>query len=680
MKITCLAGRAVLLLFILAISAGSIESRAQESQAEPAETKTGQMSLRKTVGVRIYKGREVEGENRLIAPGDSLWRILIQERGLPEKRFSQYVVVIRGLNPQIKRPNFLRVGDNVFIPLRPDEVVASGVAPQELPGKAVAIARGATKGYRVKRGDHLYQILRDQLGIYDEKELAVYYALTKDLNPNKKEWNILQEGEVIRLPTTAEVSEVASASSQRQAARRDAEVKSSEKEVKPKQAKAAEKAQDRVVQKEQRAGTGSKGSSMARQPKESEAKKEAVPKAPATFPRDHEAPLAKQNGDSERSPSVADVEPAEPASPKEFTNPPLDYARQLSAKDNMSLINRIAHALGGETESNGEETFKLPDGTVRLDRSAYPVIYSPKLRQRVVMDPQNNIPPSLKKKLDDPRVAAPVLALSQESSLQEAVDQLLSRLGYQPLPEDRPVVIQEKGVAYEARGSWMALAPQESNKTQEILVITLTNHNGEIPEYLKSELARKGLHLEDVVLPSRASGTGASVNSDGQKFLRQTKRWPRDKKDLVDALLLAHGIPFGVLETVSVHLHDGLRVDRRVDRLFNLRGKRTALFFEHVEPEIKSALEEKEGTRVIELDLSSLAPRALIAKMLTELGEKVSYQQHRFAVGNGNPERLNISAWGFLVTRHSMFITDREIPKPIQRFFFEKGLDIVYFQ
>jgi len=226
----------------------------------------------------------------------------------------------------------------------------------------------------------------------------------------------------------------------------------------------------------------------------------------------------------------------------------------------------------------------------------------------------------------------------------------------------------------------MALAPQESNKTQEILVITLTNHDGEIPEYLKAELARKGLHLEDVVLPSTAARAGAAVNNDGQKFLRQTKKWPRDKKELVDALLLAHGIPFGVLETVPVQLHDALRIDKRVDRLFDLRGKRTVLFFEHVEPEVKSALEKKEGTRVIELGLSSLSPRALIAKMLAALGENVSYRQHRFAAGNGNPERLNISAWGFLVPRHSMFITDREIPEPIQRFFFEKGLDIVYFQ
>jgi hypothetical protein len=670
MKTTSLTASATFLLFILSVSAGAVESRAQESQPESAETKTGQMSLRKAVGVRSYKGREVEGENRAIAPGDSLWRILIREKGLPEKRFSQYVVVIRGLNPQIRSPNVLRVGDNVFIPLRPDEVVESGTTPQGSPGKKAPVARGTTTDYRVKRGDHLYQILREQLGIYDEKELAVYYALTKDLNPDKKEWDILQEGELIRLPTTGETSEVASASNRGRAASGAAETKSTEKEVKPNQARVAKRAKNLVVQKQQPAGRG-KGLSA-------KTNKEALPKAHATLPPDHEGRLGGQ--DSERTPAGVDSEPAEPALPKPLANPPLDYARRLSAKDNVPLINRIAHALGGETESQGEEIFKLPDGTVRLDRSDYPVIYSPKLGQRVVMDPRNHIPSSLKKKLDDPRVAAPVLALTEKGTLQEAVDQLLSRLGYQPLPESRPVVIQEKGIAYEARGSWMALAPQESNKTQEILVITLTNHNGEIPEYLKAELARKGLHLEDVVLPSATSRAGGSADNDGQKFLRQTKRWPRDKKELVDALLLAHGIPFGVLETVSVHLHDGLRVDKRVDRLFNLRGKRTALFFEHVEPEIKSALEEEEATRVIELGLSSLTRRDLIAKMLADLGEKVPYRQHRFAAGNGNPERLNISAWGFLVTRHSMFITDREIPEPIQRFFFEKGLDIVYFQ
>ena len=132
--------------------------------AESASPESGQITLRKSIGERQYKGKTVEGEERRIAPGDSLWRILIQEKGLSSKRFGEYIVVIRGLNPQLAPNGALRVGDFVFIPLRPDEVVE---AQPTSPPKRMAAApaqggRGATEDYQVKTGEHLYQILRER--------------------------------------------------------------------------------------------------------------------------------------------------------------------------------------------------------------------------------------------------------------------------------------------------------------------------------------------------------------------------------------------------------------------------------------------------------------------------------------------------------------------------------------
>ena len=43
-------------------------------------------------------------------------------------------------------------------------------------------------------------------------------------------------------------------------------------------------------------------------------------------------------------------------------------------------------------------------------------------------------------------------------------------------------------------------------------------------------------------------------------------------------------------------------------------------------------------------------------------------------------DRLTVTAWGFHLQRRSMFVTDRQIPAGLHRFFFEKGLEIVYFQ
>ena len=105
------------------------------------------------------------------------------------------------------------------------------------------------------------------------------------------------------------------------------------------------------------------------------------------------------------------------------------------------------------------------------------MVYSPALRQKVVIDPDGKIPASLRSKLADPRVGTAIVPMANGVSIRDAVGQLLAGLGYQSLPTDRPVIIQEEGVAYEAKGSWMALAPEQSNKTQEVYVISLTEES-----------------------------------------------------------------------------------------------------------------------------------------------------------------------------------------------------------
>ena len=160
----------------------------------------------------------------------------------------------------------------------------------------------------------------------------------------------------------------------------------------------------------------------------------------------------------------------------------------------------MVESLGNEVRRDGQETVTLREGTVRVDRTSYPVVYNPKLQQRIILDPEEKIPDSLKSKLTDPSVYTAVFPVTRTASLQESVSQLLSRLGYQSLPTDRPVVIQEAGIAIEARGNWMALAPEESNKAQEIFVIALTDNPQDIPDYLRKELSTRGLHFKDILL------------------------------------------------------------------------------------------------------------------------------------------------------------------------------------
>src|SRR5215510_6872399 len=95
------SGKIGLKLLLLSLAVVT-QTYAQESTRDRVQNETGPLMLQKRAQSREYQGREVEGEDKRIGPGDSIWRILVKEKGLSENRFSQYLVIIRGLNPKIR--------------------------------------------------------------------------------------------------------------------------------------------------------------------------------------------------------------------------------------------------------------------------------------------------------------------------------------------------------------------------------------------------------------------------------------------------------------------------------------------------------------------------------------------------------------------------------------------------
>ena len=600
------------------------QDKSPAAGSEPAE-----ISLRKSVQSKSYQGKPVDGEERRIGRGDSLWRILVEEKGVPEKRFASYLVIIRGLNPQVKNLDVLRVGDKIFVPLRPEQLLEERAANDGADEEQNRPGAGATVNYRIKAGEHLYQVLRDQLKLSNQRQIAQYFHLVKDLNPERSNWDLLVEGQVIRLPV-------------------------------------ARRAQDAVAAK----SAVDSNLVVAAKPEPSVIADSKTDGAPVTA----SAPAAGIAADSKpRGEALVAPKPAAPIDRRAILRSP--------ARENLALFAKVAESMGSQMQQSGEEVIALNEGAIRFDKKNYPVIFNPTLKQRVVIDPNDTIPASLRNKLGDAAIGAPVLSMGSGVTVRDAVAQLLSGLGYQALPADRPVIVHEDGISYEALGDWMALAPEENNKAQEIFVISLADEGPQLPEYLRAQLAKKGLHLKDVFIAPTTAALVDDGKKDSKDVFARVKTWPRDKKEIVDSLLLSFGIAFGVAETLSVELQSGLRLEARTDRVFDLSGKRTALFFQRADPEISKALQDKNGVRTLELELGALSAREVISRLLNLLGDQASYREHRFgATHGGASDRLTVTASGFYLPNRSMFITDRNIPVGLHRFFFDKGLEIVYFQ
>ncbi len=529
-----------------------------------------QLTLRKSVKERHYQGRAVEGEERMIGRGDSLWRILIEEKGLPETRFSRYLKVIEALNPHLRSVKTLRAGERIFIPNRPDDLLGTGSPPK----------KGSSHLYRVKPGDYLYKLLREQIGAESTEERRDLLKQIKKLNPRRKNWSRLLAGETIVLP------------SQGKAVR----------------AEAAKAEKPTVV-------VGS------------------------------------------------------------------DFGKQIPARQNVNLLEQIMGALGNKLQREGEETLSLRQGTVRINRASYPMIQNPKTARKVFLDLEGKIPPSLQTEMKTASEAISVVTLKPGTSLHDAINQLLSSLGFEFLSPNRPVVILEGGTGLQVKGEWMVTAPDTMGENHEVLVISLTDINSVTPDYLKTYLASKGTTMQEILLPSaHPVPVSRPTDTGNQPAAGSIETWPSAKEALVDALLSDYQIPFSRGYKASLVLREGIELDALVDRLFEYRGNKIALLFRLIPEDVGTALQQGEAAKAVGLDLQSLSLRDLISRLLEVLGEKTAYQEHRFFVFEGaGKDKLVITISGFYLPQRSLLITDGQIPQPLQRFFVDKGLRIAYF-
>src|SRR5262249_12144814 len=337
--------RVAALVLAAATAVWPIHAAAQDKgdAQEPA-----QLEMRRSVKTREYKGQNLAGEERVVKPRDSLWRILVVEKGLSDKRFARYVFLVTQLNPNLKKADVLQVGDTLFIPIQPDEALGLKSLPGA--GPAIAADKDATIMYEVKKGDQLFKVLRDQAGI-PQAEIKGAIERAKALNPQKKNWDTLLVGEKLRLPAGG-----AAAMSVEQAV--------------------------------------------------------AMP------------------GD------------ARPVG--------VDYGRKVSAQENLEVLQSVMSALGRQTQLDGEEVVKLKEGTVHIDRRAYPVVQSPG-GPRAILDIQNRINTALRATMEADAPGLPLVSVKKGASLHDTVASLLARLGFQSLPSNQPVVIQDNGVAVQVK-------------------------------------------------------------------------------------------------------------------------------------------------------------------------------------------------------------------------------------
>jgi len=228
----------------------------------------------------------------------------------------------------------------------------------------------------------------------------------------------------------------------------------------------------------------------------------------------------------------------------------------------------------------------------------------------------------------------------------------------------------------------MVTTPEQGSGKSEMWIISLSDGARRTPEYLQNYFSLKGMNLKEVLLPSPPGlPSSAPANSSMKNIGVSVETWPKDKEALVDRFLESYSIVAKKDQRISLLLKEGIRLETKVDRIFEHRGKQNGIVFHTLGEEVKKALLEKEGIKAIELDFDGISTRSVLGRLLISVGELVSYESHLFpALDGGAKERMVLEIPGFYLPRRLAFLTDREIPKELQPFFSAKGIRLIFFR
>ncbi|MDI6742026.1 MAG: LysM peptidoglycan-binding domain-containing protein [Smithella sp.] len=126
--------------------------------------------------------------------GDTLSSIIRNIPGITEDDLFNNYEIIKELNPNLKNPDRLEVGQSLVLPGRP---ITDGPETERI--SRSDISRPAFQSYKIKTGDTLYKIIRRELKVDPARTKQTLQTL-KAINPNIHNVNRIYAGDVIKLP------------------------------------------------------------------------------------------------------------------------------------------------------------------------------------------------------------------------------------------------------------------------------------------------------------------------------------------------------------------------------------------------------------------------------------------------------------------------------------------------
>jgi len=529
----------------------------------------------------------------------------------------------------------------------------------EVEGKKVL-----TDAYKIKEGDHLWQLFRER-GLLEKRNLSELLALLKNLNQSLANLDLVHPGQEIIIPLTI------------------APVKGG--------AKTSRKPPETVISLDQLKDmdlenyTVKPGDSLSkivsnRYDIPSKAlyteyldlvkKLNPAVEDPNLIYPDQKIRLPVYTPQVVRLP----IKESKPAPP-----PPVERIDDAARKELSSLgqqLETVFHEMGEEWVNSGQHFIPLKSGgQVTFNAESFPVI-NLSTGNRVIVDLYREMPSKMAQVIQSDWANYHITQLEKGIDLKEALGRILPLCGYFEIyPSGEPLDL-DGDIAVRITADYVIkpAPPSSEDQRSQMIVISLTDPlTPKIPVGIKTFLEGFGIRMieypPDAPPPTITEIPGKILKPGDQTF------------DLIEILLKLTGQQYSKAKEIPVYQgrEENLNLMIKADFLMNIRGKDAIIDFSGLGPEIISLLEEH-GFEILSLT-GEKDPIALASRTLQFLGIGFEAEPPAFMATNRTESpniRMTIPGITFFdSTGQPVFITPLNLPDALAGFLSQKGYKVL---
>jgi hypothetical protein len=355
-----------------------------------------------------------------------------------------------------------------------------------------------------------------------------------------------------------------------------------------------------------------------------------------------------------------------------FTDEPLSE-EELEIKQ---MLTKMTRQLGGSDTSTGVEVITVDDSaTLRLDHTAFPA-YSFPGGKKVVLDLGGRLPEAMHTVISGHWDNAEVVSVQARDDMETIIGRVLEVCGFYKVEKDADYTVNRDAVQISVTGNWIVF---RDNSLRNVFVINLARDgNPSITPALRSYLSGIGLDVMDVGLDavesSEAPVSTAAVQAGSYTEITA------EPAAMTDMILRMLGIDYknNYQTDIFQNVYSGFSLEVIADRMFVHNGETHLIDFSNL-PNRISTIITQQGIKLLQIRPDEETPDSVAGRVLEFCNAEFQPPPAVISFDGTATQSVRLTVPGYVVETHDgrRILTSSEINESVSELLHEMGVVIV---